>query len=247
MDTTRAHDSVNIVCLYWVGAFRNRDFAPEDVERLRNTVDKHIDRPYRFYALTNDETMPLAAEKIPLRHNWPGWWSKVELHRPDLPPGRTLYLDLDSYVVRSLQPLLDYSGDLVMFDTRAPVDAIKRNRANSGIVYRYQAATMLFTPGVTAHVYEKFRRNPRKYMRLFRSDQDIMGVWIPDQPTFPRRWMMKITTGLNTQELPDDVIIITGQGRIPVNGQSRKKGDRLFRNIDRIPWLEDAAYGKEVR
>ena len=59
--------------------------------------------------------------KIELKHadDWPGWWAKMELYRPRiLPRLRTLYMDLDSHVIRSLQPILDYEGDLVMFNTK---------------------------------------------------------------------------------------------------------------------------------
>ena len=240
---------MNVICLYWKGDFRGRDFTENDVVKLRETVDKHIHRPYTFYCLTNDMTIDVPAELIELKHNWLGWWSKMELHRPDLPPGRTLYLDLDTYVIRNLSPILDYEGDLVMFDTRASKrDQTKKARFQRtyGVVFRYQAATMLFDPGCMEHLYDTFRANPNIFMAKYRSDQDIMGEWIPDQPTFPKEWMMKLTTGM-WKRPHSDCIIITGQGRIPVNGEPAKFGDRLFRNTESIPWLEKMARGKKIK
>jgi hypothetical protein len=35
---------------------------------------------------------------IPLLFNWPGWWSKLELCRPDI-PGDVFYMDLDTVVL----------------------------------------------------------------------------------------------------------------------------------------------------
>lgn len=224
---------MNIICLYWIGEFRGRDFTVNDVKRLYDSVKKNIDRPFNFYCLTNHKGNNFPFEKIPLEHDWPGWWSKIELHRPDLPKGRTLYMDLDSHVIRSLQPILDYEGDLVMFDTRISKErfaSLKR----TGWVCRYQAATMLFDAGTDCmvQVYDKFLQTPYKWMRQYRSDQDIMGDWIPDQPTFPKEWMIKLKTIRNYQQPPDDCIIVTGQTM-----------DGLFRRTNSIPWFEQMARG----
>lgn len=233
MDTAGSvQKSVNVICLYWVGKFRGRDFRAKDVARLRQCVDKHIDRPYTFYCLTNDMKADIPAQKIRLEYVWPGWWSKMELHRPDLPEGRTLYLDLDSHVIRSLQPILDFAGNLVMFRTRVP--RTKHKGPEYGICHRYQAATMLFDPGSTEKLYKIFLEDPDAWMRKFRSDQDFMGFFLPDQPTFPDAWMRKMRECLHTKEPPDEVIIVTGQ---PSGG--------WFRRIVRgVPWLEEMARGE---
>lgn len=39
-----------------------------------------------------------------LRHDWPGWWAKIEAFRA---PGPVLYMDLDTTVCGDLFPLLD--------------------------------------------------------------------------------------------------------------------------------------------
>lgn len=224
-------ESVNIICLFWVGEFRGRNFKVSDIDRLRQCVDKHIDRPYTFYCLTNAMRWDLPAEKIELEYAWPGWWSKMELHRPDLPRGRSLYLDLDSHVIRSLQPILDYEGNLVMFPTRATPRKLHDN--SPGIVHRYQAATMLFDPGSTAGFYEMFCEKPDYYMGRYRSEQDLMGEFLPNQPMFPSEWMRKLKECLYTDEPPDDAIIVTGQ-----------PSGNWFRKYPRyVPWLEPMARG----
>lgn len=209
-------DKVNIICLYWVGDYRNRDFTEKDIENLRATVDKHIDRPYEFYCLTNKPDADLPAIKIPFKNDWPGWWAKVELFRPDLPCGRTLYLDTDTYIVNSLQPILDYEGDLVMFPTRRHKSTWGK-LCKGGWVYRYQAATMLFTPGQLAWLYYKFKDGAEELMKMYRGEQDMYGMWIPNQPTFPKEWMVKMDTIMRRKieyqesQLPKETIIVTGQ------------------------------------
>jgi len=227
-------EKVNIICLYWVGEFRGRNFTENDVWRLHQTVSKHIDRDFDFYVLTNDLKAELPGTSIPLINpeEWPGWWSKMDLHRTDLPAGRTLYLDLDSHVIRSLQPILDTPGDLVMFPSRM-------SGSSGGIVSRYQAATMLFDPGEMERKYQlfsKFQRDDDYWMAHYRSEQDIMGEWIPDQPTFLDKWLMKARLIKRTRPYrkhpPKDVIIITGQPK-----------NNFFREHSNFPWLEQMARG----
>lgn len=224
-------DKVNIICLYWVGDFRGRDFTTNDVWRLYHSVLKHCDRPFNFYVLTNDMDAYVPGNKIELLHgdDWPGWWAKMELHRADLPMGRTLYMDLDSHAIRSLWPILDYEGDLVMF----PHKTNPRNQ-EPGLVHKYQAATMLFTPGKFSWMYDKFLADWDYYLSHYRSDQDVMGEWIPDQPVFPGKWLMKLNVIEKNRKLrtapPKDVIIITGQ---------TKSGG--FRRTHEIPWFEKMA------
>ena len=230
---------INILCLYWVGDFRGRNFVANDVWRLYHSVLKHIDRPFDFYVLTNDMEAHLPGTKIELLHadDWPGWWSKMELYRPDLPEGRTLYMDLDSHAIKSLQPILDFEGDLVLFDDFTRQHEPKhKQREEGGWVYRYQAATILFNANKFTWMYDKFVQDWDYYLTHYRSDQDILGEWIPDQPTFPKEWMIKLAKIAQNPTFrstpPGDVIIVTGQ---PVrNG---------FRKTHEIPWFEKTARG----
>jgi len=215
-------ERVNIVCLYWVPCIRGRDFTVRDIARLRNNVDKYMDRPYTFYCLTNYEGNDLPAERIPLKHQWPGWWAKMELHRSDMPEGRTLYLDQDLYVVDSLQPMLDYEGDLVMFNNRI-------TKKQDGMVLRYQAGIMLFTPGKFSFLYDMMKENDEYFMKHYRGDQDVMGRFAPDQPTFPDHWMIKSTTALRLKQKPHELIIVTGQPK-----------EISFREIpNKVKWIQE--------
>ncbi len=213
---------INIICLYWVGDFRGRDFIANDVWRLYHSVLKHADRPFDFYVLTNDMEANVPGTKIELLHgnDWPGWWAKMELYRPDLPAGRTLYMDLDSHVIHSLQPIFDFEGDLVLFDSQD--------------TSRYQAATILFNATEFTWLYDKFKKDWNYYLLNYRSDQDLLGEWIPDQPTFPKEWMIKLRNIMGSpvfrRNPPEDVIIVTGQ---PSRGG--------FRRTHEIPWFEETA------
>lgn len=214
---------LNIICLYWVGAFRGRDFTVKDVWRLKENVDRYMNADYTFHVLTNDPLAELPGNIIELKHNWPGWWSKMELHRGDLAGligGRTLYLDLDTHVVGDLLSFFNYAGNLVMFGSPYSDDS------KQGIIRKYQAAVMLFTPGVFMQLYIKFEKETEKYMKQFRSDQDLLGYFLPNLQTFPSRWLVKMAQLRGMDKLPDGVKIVTGQ---PKNVD--------FRNPSFAPWL----------
>jgi len=223
-------NKANIICLLWFGEFRGRNFKENDVIRLFDTVDKHIDIPFDFYCLTNKPEINIPGTCIPLLHNYPGWWSKIELHRPDLPKGRTLYLDLDTTIVRSLAEILDFNGDLVMFGNR-----MCKNNKSTGegkkIVQKYQAGTMLFDSGIgkMAYIWNTFNSNPKFWMERYRSEQDMMGELLPFQPTFPDEWLMKLSE-LRRKDINNDTIVVTGQ----------PKGVD-YRNPHIAPWLSKFA------
>lgn len=65
------------------------DYDLEYVERLVTSL------PGQRVVCLSDQPVP--CERIPLAYGWPGWWSKMEVFRPDV-PGDFLYMDLDTVV-----------------------------------------------------------------------------------------------------------------------------------------------------
>jgi hypothetical protein len=66
------------------------EFKPEHVQRLAKQVPDLI-------CLSDVEIE--GVKTIPLLYNWPKWWAKLELFRPDI-AGDLFYIDLDSTVIR---------------------------------------------------------------------------------------------------------------------------------------------------
>ncbi|AWB22798.1 hypothetical protein DA075_19350 [Methylobacterium currus] len=66
------------------------------VARLAAGVRRHAPAFERVLCLTD---LPLAidgVERVPLRHDWPAWWAKMEAFRPGLVDGTALLCDLDT-------------------------------------------------------------------------------------------------------------------------------------------------------
>lgn len=127
------------------------EFKPEHVMALKRMVDKYTTIPHRFVCLSDIE---LECETIKLRHNWKGWWSKIELFREDVVTGKSLYLDLDTVIVGNLDIVENLTFDFAMMDVNPER---KDFIGNSGV---------MFFGRPQVHVYEKFKRTPNDFIRF---------------------------------------------------------------------------------
>ena len=90
--------TVTVACVLRSGGA----YGPEYVRRLRAGVERPLPGA-RFVCLSD---VPEVATHA-LAHGWPGWWSKLELFRPGLLTGATLYVDLDTVIAGGLAPLAE--------------------------------------------------------------------------------------------------------------------------------------------
>lgn len=78
------------------------EYQPHHVAALQAGVARHLSLPHRFVCLSD---VDVPCERIPLRNNWPGWWSKIEMFRPGLFWSDVLYFDLDTLIVGSIDQI----------------------------------------------------------------------------------------------------------------------------------------------
>ncbi len=80
------------------------EFKPLHVQAMQRQVQKWAPAGTRFLCLSDMSIE--GVETIPLRYDWPGWWSKLELFRPDLDLGDFLYTDLDNTIGGDITDIL---------------------------------------------------------------------------------------------------------------------------------------------
>ncbi|MGX7703221.1 hypothetical protein [Methylobacterium sp. Gmos1] len=66
------------------------------VARLAHGVRRHAPAFGRILCLTDLPLAVAGVERVPLRHDWPAWWAKMEAFRPGLADGTVLLCDLDT-------------------------------------------------------------------------------------------------------------------------------------------------------
>src|SRR5690606_21480964 len=147
-------------------------YSPEWVDRLAIQVHHHL-RPARMVCLTDDKGWSGPYDFVPLAHDWPGWWSKIELFRPGLFSGPVLYMDLDSVLLKpipnfvsQMQAMARNGHGLAMLD-----DFFYPARPASGV--------MAWEPSpLTERIYHEFAADPKAAMQTRHGD----GGWIGRYP-----------------------------------------------------------------
>ena len=132
------------------------------VEKLRNNVARHVTRPHRFYCLSD---VDVPCERVPLEHDWPGWWAKLEMFKPGVITEPTLYLDLDTIVTGSLDGIAELPADFATIRSFADPTMI-----GTGI---------MFFRKVPHQVYTKFAKQPQAYIEHHKRHQ--RGAYVGDQ------------------------------------------------------------------
>jgi hypothetical protein len=161
-----------VACVLWVGKFRNRNYTPDWVYRLREGVGQHLSRPHRFVCLSNVEVP--GVEVIPLTHSWPGWWSKIELFSSHPLGARVLFLDLDVLVTGSLDELLAHPALMVLCPN-----------SERDI---YQSSCMVWSPPEGREIYDECTPEVRQE---FRGDQEWIAHIKPNCAVFDKSWFSK--------------------------------------------------------
>lgn len=104
---------ITVACVLRSGGIYNAEW----VRKLRDGVARNLTLPHRFVCLTDMVSAVEAAgvEAIELPEPYPGWWSKICLWHPSAGlTGRTLYFDLDTVVVGSLNQIAAYPHRFTM-------------------------------------------------------------------------------------------------------------------------------------
>lgn len=138
----------------------------EDVRVLRVMVERHMRQNYVFTCLTDDcaGAHEAGINYLPLMHDLPGWWSKLEVFRPSVVYGMSaaIYLDLDVVIMGDLSPLTHTtSRGLTMVE-----DFIKKGSGNSSVMswradFRHVLRRMVDSDRGFIHTYDRIRPNGR--------------------------------------------------------------------------------------
>jgi hypothetical protein len=130
---------ITVACVLKSGG----DYDAEYVERLRDGVAANLSG-HRFVCLSD---VPVPCERIPLRHNFPGWWAKLELFYLD---GPVLFFDLDTVIAGDLTAIAVYPHRFTAVD-----DFYRPRRLQSNVMAWADA-----TPW--RRLIDVYRRNPGK-------------------------------------------------------------------------------------
>ena len=189
---------------------QGREYGPEHVQRLAESIPDLV--------MISDVDVP-GVERIPMRHDWPGWWSKMNLFDPDI-PGDLFYVDLDTVIVGGIE-------DLAMAGvTTLLSDFYHTSRPASGVMY--------LTEEDRQAVWSEWIKSPARHMatagRL--GDGHTIGQMLPNalrwQDTHPGRvvsYKAHIASpgmaGFNSRRSQGDGFIPVGASVVCFHGSPR--------------------------
>lgn len=149
-------------------------YVDSDVLRLFDAVSRNLHQPFDFVCLTNSNTLKHPEVRIvPLLHNWPGWWSKLELFRTDIFKScdQVLYVDLDTVILGDITPLAQAADPHPLVVLR---DFYRPQQYGSGL--------LSFWGGNEPQIYNTFWRDPWDHIRKTgprRGDQEFIQGTTP--------------------------------------------------------------------
>lgn len=176
-----------ISCVWVKG---NVTYPVEYVARLAGMVKRWMDRPYRFVCLTDrPKEVPKGVDAVAVPCPRPlfGWWAKIELFSDRHGfSGRVLYLDLDTLIMASLAPILEFPSSFALI----PHSGGFNGRDGLDVVKRFNSSVMVWDAGVNARLFDDW--SPEVAHRLW-GDQDWYGEQMPDAGVMPAAWFPRIS------------------------------------------------------
>ena len=155
--TTLGLKMFNIVCVYKTGG----DYGLQDVENLLVCCNKHLSH-FSFMVMSDCDEAYSHFDCIPLLYDLPGWWSKMEIFRPTVGIGHSIYMDLDTVIVGDIERLFTQDKFTML------TDFYRSDGRGSGLMY--------ITPEVSKVIWKAWCENPLKWMQKHRvgGDQRVL-------------------------------------------------------------------------
>jgi hypothetical protein len=132
-------------------------------------------QPYTFTCISDVEV----PDRIPLKHDWPGWWSKIELFNNIT--DETLYLDLDTVITGPLEPVIQ--------ECRKYDFAMLENFHTDAMV---GSGVMWVKPPAPRFLYDLFVQSPQRIIDYYL--QAKIGPYMGDQAYIWDRLDRKVPT-----------------------------------------------------
>lgn len=187
------------------------------VARLRDGVARHLPIEHRFVCLSD---VDVPCERIPLEHDWPGWWAKIELFKL---PGRVLFFDLDTAIVGELADVAAVADNAALAMLR---DFYRLGDGLGSGVMAWDDDDLVVT------LYRAFAADPARIMQDYRAggDQSFIETYFDDR--LVTRWQDALPGQIVSYKvhcrngIPPDARVVCLHGRpkfadMPVNDPVR--------------------------
>lgn len=189
--------------MHVVAVLRSSELYDVDyVERLYEGVEQYL--PGTDFVCLSDTAVP--GKHIPLMFDWPGWWAKMEIFRPDI-TGDILYFDLDTILVKNCGFMNGHPNRPAML-----ADFYRPGGLGSGVMWLPEASR--------SHIWKSWTRNPSKWMKLYQREGDqafLEQHWISSadrlQQLFPGKIVSYKAHHVGISGVPQGAAVVCFHGK----------------------------------
>lgn len=193
------------------------DFKSAHVFRLFRQIKKHAPAGAAFVVMSDAphkilDNIPEDLDELlvlPLRHSWPGWWSKMEMFRT-LPGVPAIFMDLDTSIVADLAPVIEAAK-------RHKFIILEDFYRGAGTM---QSSVMSWADNTFAsRLYASFKTKAAAYMDRFSSDQTFIEAALEGQPVarwqdiLPGAFVSYKADNIAENGLPEGAIVVIFHGK----------------------------------
>ena len=158
-------------------------YSVEYVQKLYNMVQRNTTLEHNFFIFTDNMEMEIDGH-VNIRtfpETLSGWWNKMQLFRPDILDGDTLYMDLDVVITGNIDCFFNYEPE---------ADFIGMNDFNPDTKI-FNSSVFKFKPeAMKSKLWQPFTDNRTKWLR-YSGDQNVISDLIighPGTKSFPDSW-----------------------------------------------------------
>ena len=169
---------MNFACVCY-----GKKYSVEYVQKLYNMVQRNTTLEHNFFIFTDNMGMKIDGhvniKTFPETLN--GWWNKMQLFRPDILEGDTLYMDLDVVITGNIDCFFNYETE---------ADFIGMNDFNPDTKI-FNSSVFKFKPeAMKSKLWQPFTDDRTKWLR-YSGDQNVISDLIIGHPgtrSFPDSW-----------------------------------------------------------
>ena len=158
-------------------------YSVEYVQKLYNMVQRNTTLEHNFFIFTDNIEMEIHGH-VNIRtfpETLSGWWNKMQLFRPDILDGDTLYMDLDVVITGNIDCFFNYEPE---------ADFIGMNDFNPDTKI-FNSSVFKFKPeAMKSKLWQPFTDDRTKWLR-YSGDQNVISDLIKGHPgtkSFPDSW-----------------------------------------------------------
>ena len=169
---------MNFACVCY-----GKKYSVEYVQKLYNMVQRNTTLEHNFFIFTDNMEMEIDGH-VNIRtfpETLSGWWNKMQLFRPDILDGDTLYMDLDVVITGNIDCFFNYEPE---------ADFIGMNDFNPDTKI-FNSSVFKFKPeAMKSKLWQPFTDDRTKWLR-YSGDQNVISDLIIGHPgtrSFPDSW-----------------------------------------------------------